>query len=171
MSGVRTGADRYSSMMLYRRPCNSALILNPRSLTRVHIALLRHVRRQWALLSFHSVCLSVCLDVCRSFRDLQPTTIDRSQPNLVGRYISVLGPKPLWIPYLPYFRWQEGKICKISPISNGSPLTRILATANVTHRTIWLVSSHLIASELNWTQQQTHSSPAQFMRRVMWTFL
>jgi len=31
-------------------------------------------------------CLSVCLDVCRSFRDLQPTTIDRSQPNLVGRY-------------------------------------------------------------------------------------
>jgi len=30
-------------------------------------------------------CLSVCLDVCRSFRDLQPTTIDRSQPNLVGR--------------------------------------------------------------------------------------
>ena len=25
-------------------------------------------------------CLSVCLDVCRSFRDLQPTTIDRSQP-------------------------------------------------------------------------------------------
>ena len=37
-------------------------------------------------------CLSVCLDVCRSFRDLQPTMIDRSQPNLVGRYISVLGP-------------------------------------------------------------------------------
>jgi len=33
----------------------------------------------------HSICLSVCLDVCRSFRDLQPTTIDRSQPNLVGR--------------------------------------------------------------------------------------
>jgi len=30
-------------------------------------------------------CLSVCLDVCRSFRDLQPATIDRSQPNLVGR--------------------------------------------------------------------------------------
>ena len=37
-------------------------------------------------------CLSVCLDVCRSFRDLQPTTIDRSQPNLVGKYIPVLGP-------------------------------------------------------------------------------
>ena len=39
----------------------------------------------------HSI-LFVCLDVCRSFRDLQPTTIDRSQPNLVGRYIPVLGP-------------------------------------------------------------------------------
>jgi len=42
---------------------------------------LHHVRREWALLSFHSVCLSVCW----SFRDLQPTTIDRSQPDLVGR--------------------------------------------------------------------------------------
>jgi len=39
----------------------------------------------------HSI-LFVCLDVCRSFRDLQPTMIDRSQPNLVGRYIPVLGP-------------------------------------------------------------------------------
>jgi len=29
-------------------------------------------------------CLSVCLDVCRSFLHLQPTTIDRSQPHLVG---------------------------------------------------------------------------------------
>ena len=38
------------------------------------------------------VILFVCLDVCRSFRDLQPTTIDRSQPNLVGRYIPVLRP-------------------------------------------------------------------------------
>jgi len=38
---------------------------------------------EWALLSFHSVCL----DVCRSFRNLQPTTIDRSQPNLVGGYL------------------------------------------------------------------------------------
>jgi len=31
----------------------------------------------------HSI-LFVCLDVCQSFRDLQPTMIDRSQPNLVG---------------------------------------------------------------------------------------
>ena len=37
-------------------------------------------------------CLSVCLNVCWTFRVLQPTTIDRSQPNLVGRYIPVLGP-------------------------------------------------------------------------------
>jgi len=37
-------------------------------------------------------CLSVYLDVCRSFHDLQPTTIDQSQPNLAGRYIPVLGP-------------------------------------------------------------------------------
>jgi len=53
-----------------------------------HTGILRHVRREWALLSFHFVCLSVGRSLC----DLQPTTIDRSQPNLVGRYILVLGP-------------------------------------------------------------------------------
>ena len=38
------------------------------------------------------VCLYVCrpMYVRRSFLDLQPTTIDRSQPNLVCRYIPVL---------------------------------------------------------------------------------
>ena len=62
----------------------------------------------------HSI-LFVCLDVCRSFRDLQPTTIDRSQPNLVGRYIIYLSSdpcKPFWIPYLPYFRCQREKYAK-----------------------------------------------------------
>jgi len=46
----------------------------------------------------------VCLDVYRSFHDLQPTTIDRSQAC-----------KPYWIPYLPYFRCQMekyGKFCQ-----------------------------------------------------------
>ena len=38
------------------------------------------------------IVIPFCLSVCRSFRDLQPTMIDRSQPNLVGRYILVLGP-------------------------------------------------------------------------------
>jgi len=33
------------------------------------------------------IVIPFCLSVCRSFRDLQPTTIDRSQPNLVSRYI------------------------------------------------------------------------------------
>ena len=61
-------------------------------------------------------CLSVCLDVCQSFRDLQPTTVDRSQPNLVGRSLSSDPCKPFWIPYLPYFRCQR-EICKISPIA------------------------------------------------------
>ena len=60
----------------------------------------RSHRREWALLSFHSVCLSVCW----SFRDLQPTTIDRSQPNLVGRSDPC---KPFWIPCLPYFGCQR----------------------------------------------------------------
>jgi len=75
-------------------------------------------------------CLSVCLNVCRSFRDLQPTTIDRSQPDLVGRYIPASDPcKPFWIPYLPYFLCQREKYAKF----------RLFPTANVTHRAIWLV--------------------------------
>ena len=92
-----------------------------------------------------SFCLSVSLDVCRSFHDLQPTTIDRSQSNLVGRYIPVLGPcKPFWIPYLPYFRCQREKYAKFHLFPtcrqwNGSPLTRILVTVNVMHSAIWLV--------------------------------
>ena len=84
-------------------------------------------------------CLSVCLDVCRSFRDHQPTTIDRSQPNLVGRYTVYTCPRTrvsLFGSHISHTFDARGKICKISPISNGSPLTRILATANMTHRTI-----------------------------------
>ena len=72
----------------------------------------------------HSIVF-VCLDVCQSFRDLQPTTIDRSQPNFVrGIYLSSDPCKPVWIPCLPYFRCQREKYA------------RILATANVTHRAI-----------------------------------
>ena len=79
-------------------------------------------------------CLSVCLDVCPSFRNLQPTTIDQSQPNLVGR---VLGPLSAFLdPLSPILSVPEGKICKISSVSNGSPLTGILATANVTYLAI-----------------------------------
>jgi len=62
------------------------------------------------------VCIPFCLSVCRSFRDLQPTTIDRSQPNLVGRSPDPC--KPFWIPS-PILWVPEGKICKISPISNA----------------------------------------------------
>ena len=66
--------------------------------------------------------------VCRSFRDLQPTTIDRSQPNLDPC-------KPFWIPCLPYFGCQREKYAKFRLFP-----TRILATANVMHRAIWLVA-------------------------------
>jgi len=55
------------------------------------VCLLHHVRIAENEPYCHSI-LFVCLDVCRSFCNLQPTTIDRSQPNLVGRYIPVLGP-------------------------------------------------------------------------------
>jgi len=59
------------------------------------------------------IVIPFCLSVCRSFRDLQATTIDRSQPNLVGMYIPASDPcKPFWIPYLPYFRCQREKYAK-----------------------------------------------------------
>jgi len=58
-------------------------------------------------------CLSVCLDVCQSFRDLQPTTIprliDHNQIWSAGIYLSSDPCKPFWIPYLPYFRCQREK--------------------------------------------------------------
>jgi len=101
---------------------------------------LRQVRREWALLSFHSVCLSVCW----SFSDLQPTTIDLSQPNLVSRYIPVLGPVSAFFGSLsPYFWCQREKYAKFRLFP-----TRILDTANVTHRAIWLVFSY---SESEWS--------------------
>jgi len=81
---------------------------------------LRDVRREWALLSFHSVCLSV-IPWPTAYHDWSIT------------YLSSDPCKPFWIPYLPYFWCQRGKYAKFSPI------TCILATANVTHREIWLV--------------------------------
>jgi len=86
----------------------------------VLITVLRHVCREWALLSFHFVCL----DVCRSLHDLQPTTIDRSQPNLVDRYIPV--------PYLPYFGCQREKYAKFRLF----PTRRQWVTPNPTCPTI-----------------------------------
>jgi len=58
-------------------------------------------------------CLSVCQEVCRSFRDLEHTTIDRSQPIWsAGIYLSSDPRKPFWIPCLPYFGCQREKYAK-----------------------------------------------------------
>jgi len=76
----------------------------------------------------HSI-LFVCLSVGHSTTYSLPRLIDHNQIWSARIYLSLDPCKPFWIPCLPYFRCQ-GKICKISPI------TRILATANVTHRAI-----------------------------------
>jgi len=113
--------------------------------------------REWALLSFHSVCLSVC----RSFRDLQPTTIDWSQPMnqiwLAGIYLYSDPCKPfpiLWVP--------EGKICKISPISNAySCHCERDASCHMTCSTNTYINKEIIDSRLCpgaafwWTQLNT----------------
>jgi len=83
-------------------------------------------------------CLSVWMSVGHSATYSLPRLIDHNQIWSAGVYLSSDPCKPFWIPISHTFG-DRGKICKISPISNGSPLTRILATANVTHRAVWLV--------------------------------
>jgi len=79
------------------------------------VCLLRNVRIAESEPYCHSI-LFVCLSV-RSFRDLQPSTIDRSQPNLVGTCprtgVSLFGSP------VSHTLGARGKICKISPISNA----------------------------------------------------
>jgi len=97
------------------------------------VCLLRHVRIAESERYCHSI-----LFVCRSFRDLQPTTIERlidhNQIWSAGIYLSSDPCKPFWIPYLPYFGCQREKYAKFRLF----PM-RILATANVTHRATWFV--------------------------------
>ena len=95
------------------------------------VCLLRHVRREWALLSFHSVCLSVWMSVGHSATYSLPRLIDHNQIWSAGPRTRV----SLLDPLSPILSVTEGKI---SPISNTSTVG-ILATANVTHRAIWLV--------------------------------
>ena len=64
---------------------------------------LRHVRREWALLSFHFVCLSVGHSATYSL----PRLIDHNQIWSAGIYLSSDPCKPFWIPYLPYFGCQK----------------------------------------------------------------
>jgi len=92
------------------------------------VCLLRHVRREWALLSFHSVCLSVWMSVGHSETYSLPRLINHNQSWSAGIYLSSDPCKPFWIPYLSHFRCQREKHA-----------THILATVNVTLHAIWLV--------------------------------
>jgi len=67
------------------------------------------------------IVIPFCLSICRSFRDLQPTTIDRSQPNLVSRllYTCPRTRVSLFGSAVSHTLGARGKICKISPISNA----------------------------------------------------
>ena len=76
-------------------------------------------------------CLSVWMSVGHSATYSLPRLIDRNQIWSAGIYLSSDPCKPFWIPYLPYFRCQREKYAKLRLFP-----TRILATANVTHRAI-----------------------------------
>ena len=122
------------SWLLRRMNCHTAVLHgNTRHFAHLSVWLLRHVRRDWALLSFHSVCLSGCLSVVP-----RPTAYhDWSITTKFGRQVHVYTCPRTRVSLFgsPIFHTfgARGKICKISPI------TRILATANVTHRATWLV--------------------------------
>jgi len=79
-------------------------------------------------------CLSVWISVGHSATYSLPRLIDHNQIWSAGIYLSSDPCKPFWIPCLPYFGCQREKYAKFRLFP-----TRILATANVTHRDIWLV--------------------------------
>jgi len=123
----------------YLRPIYTGSVYRALSLVHIrqYVNLLRHVRREWALLSFHSVCLSVWVTVGHSATYSLPRLIDHNQIWSAGIYLFSDRCKPFWIPYLPYFRCQREKYAKFR-------LLRILATVNVTHRAIWLVDKFVV---------------------------
>jgi len=100
----------------------------------------RSHRREWALLSFQSVCLSVGHSTTYSL----PWLINHNHIWSAGIYLSSDPCKPFWIPCLPYFGCQRKKYAKFRLFP-----TRILATANVTHCAIWLVHIYSHASILH----------------------
>ena len=93
------------------------------------------------LVFYHSCCVTfaesepychsgmfVCLSVGHSATYSLPRLIDHNQIWSAGIYLSSDPCKPFWIPYLPYFWCQREKYA------------HILATANVTHRAVSLVT-------------------------------
>jgi len=92
-----------------------------------HFVPLRHVRRQWALLSFHSVCLSVGHSATYSLSRL----IDHNPCRL-----SLFGS-----PVCHTFG-ARGKICKISPIAYSCHCERDASC----HMTCLLISQHTTCS-------------------------
>ena len=113
-------------------------------------------------------CLSVCLDVCRSFRDLQPTTIDRSQPNLVGTYTGCSKKTdPLgyfddnfgkYGPILIIFSLLQQEIHNAQKLSYFSHLTFIMMPLYLAKQTLMLVSVlHVCFNELNGPQSDLKS--------------
>ena len=96
--------------------------------------LLRHVRIAESEPYCHSI-LFVCLSIIprpTAYHDWSITTKFGRQVYTI--YLSSDQCKPFWTPCLPYFGCQREKYAKFRLFP-----TRILATANVTHRAIWLV--------------------------------
>jgi len=81
-------------------------------------------RSEWALLLFPDVCLSVWMSVCHSATYSLPRLIDHNQIWYAGTYLSLHPCKPLWIPCLPYSRFQMEKYGKfrLFPTLNGCHL-------------------------------------------------
>ena len=110
----------------------------------VNWSLSRHVHREWALLSFHSVCLSVSHSATYSL----PRWIDHNQIWSAGIYLSSDPYKPFWIPYLPYFWCQREKYakCRLFPSERDAlyHMTFIVYLSDrpyVCHKSVFIVQT------------------------------
>ena len=129
------------------------------------ILLLRHVRREWALLSFHSVCLSVSHSATYSL----PRLISHNQICSAGIYLSLDPCKPFWIPYLPYFRCQRENMQNFAYLESNAYSCHCERDASC-HMTCLFYSSSVCLCHIS-VSISTKVGPLKSHVRVVWTVL
>jgi len=96
--------------------------------------------REWALLSFHSVCLSVWMSAGHSATYSLPRLIDHNQIWSAGIYLSSDPCKPFWIPYFPHLGARGKNIQNFAyfqHIDSGSCETLLVLQFVIKFANIW----------------------------------
>ena len=114
-TNTRLSLFKNTSLLLFHVSDNAFYVSTARRYASVLLScrrVLRHVRREWALLSLHSVCLSGCLSAIprpTAYHDWSiTTTFSRPRTRL-----------SLFVSPISHIFGARGKICKISPISHA----------------------------------------------------